>query len=292
MSAGILDTALSNLREYFSLRAAEERARSLPSERRTAIARDVRLSAQRRVAAHTLAQTGAIAEALRLVRDAQLLLVQHEDLVGKPDQAVAEVPELPLFDEECTDAHNALFERLLASQLRLQVELGALSLEPAERAMQRTSRRAAAIGLAVVVVVGLGWWARRTQLVAEASGSWSDKYPPSNAVDGDESTHWLLPDRSLGWLDVKLLPARKLRTVSVLPGYQPPTYGVIDYRLEAYAGGNVVKSVDGTFSVPSGGNKPPWVAIAIPTDVKVEKVRLVVKSYHDIGGSIAEVKIP
>lgn len=289
MSAGVLDGALHDVREYFSLREAAARANALSPASRRALARDVRLSAQRRAAAEVLMRAAAPAEALRLMHEAHGLLAPHAELVGRP---LRDVGELPVFDEECDYEHTSLFESLLEEQVALQVALAPLGLEPRERTHRVNNRRATAGAIAFGMVLGLGWWLGRTQLVAEASGSWSEKYPPSNAVDGNESTHWVMPDKSLGWLDVKIVPPRKLTTVSVLPGYEPATYGVVDYRLEAYVGSNVVKSVDGTFVAQPGGGKPPWSTIVVPVDVKVDKVRLVVKSYHDIGGSIAEVKIP
>jgi len=289
MSGGLLAAALQDVREYFSLREAAERADALPAATRTALAREVRLSTQRRVAAEVLAQAGARAEALRAMSEAHALLAGHAGLVGL---TVTCAGDLPMLDDEVKGEHTELFDTLHEEQLRLQVRLGPLGLERRARLQRVTNRRAGAAGLGLGLVMGLLGLLGRTRLVAEASGSWSDKYPPSNAVDGDEATHWVMPDKSLGWLDVQLLPPRKLATVSVLPGYAPPTYSVVDYRLEAYAGSNVVKSVDGTFVAPPGGGKPGWSTIAIPVDVKVDKLRLVVKSYHDIGGSIAEVKVP
>lgn len=294
MSAEVFEAALHDVREYFSLHEAAERSKTLEPAARTTLARAVRLSAQRRAAAEALARAGQTAEAVRAMRDAHALLAAHAELVGLAVTRTADSArtEAAALDDELSDEHAELFEQLRDEQMRLQVRLGAIGLEPRKRLQRATNRRAGAAGLALGLTIALVFWLGKTRLVADASGSWSEKYPASNAVDGDESTHWVMPDKSLGWLDVKLLPPRKLATVSVLPGYAPPTYSVVDYRLEAYAGGNVVAATDGTFVPPPGGGKPPWTAVALPTDVKVDKVRLVVKSYHDIGGSIAEVKVP
>lgn len=290
--AAIFDDALSSLREYYTLARAEERARSMSEERRAQIASAVQLASQRRVAAETLMRSGAPAEGLRLIREALGGLLEHRELVSLSREVSSELPPLPVLDEDCKDEHLALYEQLLAAESELETELRSASLEGSARTARRVGRRVTTATVVLVGLVGLVLTFGRTRLAAEASGEWSTQYPASNAVDGNETTHWVMPDRSVGWLDVKLLPARKLTTVSVLTGYQPPTYGVVDYRLEAYAGDKVVHAVDGKFDVATGGVKPPWVTIAIPTDQKVDKVRLNVKSYHDIGGSIAEVKIP
>ncbi|MGZ3417270.1 MAG: discoidin domain-containing protein [Polyangiales bacterium] len=295
MAPRVFDAALNEVREYFSLRASEERARELDVETREKLASDVRLSAQKRMAGEALFRQGQRAEALRLAGDAYTLVNAHRDLASERAKPRTEpnVAEIPLFDDDVRDEHVVLFDALVSAQVHLQSELAAIALDPHERSERRLARRVAAAALLLVIVIVPLWWARRTVLTAEATAQSGDRWGPANAVDGVEATHWVLPDKVLGHLDVKISPPQKLTSISVMNGWDPPGYATNQYRLEAFNGTTLLKSQDGALAQqPGGGMKPSWTTIPFVVDAKADRVRIVVKSYYDHAGAIAEVKIP
>jgi hypothetical protein len=294
MARRLLPAVLEDVREYFSLRRSEERARGLDEAERSKLAKAVQLSAQKRMAAQALFELGHRAEALALAREAYAQLQAYASLATqKVEGEELLAREAPPLEDGITDAHVELYQSLVGAQIPLQIELGAISLDSHERAARRLSRRTLAGAVAFVLMTGVIWSFRHTVLTAQASAQSGDRWGPANAVDGIESTHWVLPDKVLGHLDVTIHPAQKLLTVTVMNGWDPPGYAVRDYRLEAYSGTTLLKSQDGTLAAqPAGGAKPNWTTIPFAVDAKVDRLRIVVKSHFDHAGALAEVKIP
>jgi hypothetical protein len=285
----VVERVIGDLREYFTLQKAAERAANLPNDVRADVAHDLALSIQKREAADILYEAGARAEALPLMRAALELVQRHRELA--PYVAAVELPAtLPESDDDVQADHLQLYAQLLEAHVAYQRALSGVVLDARARKTTRTLRMLVAFACAFAVVYAVRAHLTRIGLTAEASASWGPKYAPSNAVDGDEATHWLLPDKTTGSLDVKLSPPRKINTVSILDGWDPPAYGVIEYRLEVFMGPQLVFSTDAKLT-PGKGTKPAWVDVPVHTDRGVDRVRINVITYHEFGGSIAEVKV-
>lgn len=286
-----IESVREDVREFFSLDRAEARARALSESDVADLERTLLVSGQRRDAAEILFHGGARAEALRALHDAVTLLraLPAARLSEAADGAL-EPGALPTLEQDFEPRHEQLFADLVEEHARLVGTLLPLAVGPTGRRAMRLERRVVAVATLLCLMILAVWWSRRHVVEAEASAVWGGKYVAANAVDGQEATHWLLPDMATGWLDLKLKPPRKVTTVSILNAYDPPNYAVVEYRLEARVGGRLVKAYDGTLPT-SYGTKPPWVFVPFATDEKVDTIRIVVKSHRDLGAGLAEVKI-
>jgi len=289
----VFDAAVSELREYFSLREAEERGKGLDSAARRRLAAEVRLSRQKRVAAETLFDVGQRAEALQMASAAFALLASHRDLAGDRRSEELEPIELPVHDEDVREEHDHRFHQLVERQKTLQQELADVALDDRTRGQRRLLRGATVVSLAFAFALVAWWWSARTVLTAEASSQVSERSSAANAVDGVESTQWVLPDKTVGYLDVKVSPAQRLVSVTMMNGWDPPSSAVRAFRLEAYDGATLLKSQDGELlQQPGGGAKPSWTTVPFVVDHKVNRVRIVVKSTYERAGALAVVRIP
>lgn len=285
---GVVLPVLEELREYFTLDRAGTRAKDLSEDDHRALRKDLDLSVQKREAAEILWQSGARAEALLLAREAVTLAERHAKLAPAVKVPPADAAP-PLFEGDVRDDHVAMFDALVECQLAYHRALGGVALATDERKVRGRSRAllvggvlAAAAWLAIV-------WYRRVDLTADASASWGPQYAAAFAVDDNEATHWLLPDKTLGYIEVKIQPPKAITTVSFINGYDPPAYGVKEYRVEAYDKNVLVRGVDG--ALPKSNGKPPWTDVRVDAKQPIDHIRIVVKSFHDLGGSVAEIKV-
>lgn len=276
-------------REFFSLEDVERRAGSLSEARRAELTTALPLADQRMRAADMLFGQGAYAEGLRLAKEAYASL---HALADDPPQSYALLSHpLPTLDEQFEEKDRALFERMVTAYRKLRRSLVPLTLDGIARKATR-KRRTGVAACALVASLGLAvFLARRPTVSVEASASYGGRYLPDNATDGLDHTHWLLPDKTLGWIDFHLSPPRKVSVVSILNGYEPSGYGLKDFRLEAWVDGKIVKTWDATFAGQAISPKPDVADVPFVVDQKVDTVRIVVKSYRDLGAGIAEVTI-
>jgi len=188
--------------------------------------------------------------------------------------------------------HLDLVPELLAAHGALASELDPLSVGKRGRSTVRFERSLTAITALILIAVVGAWWFKRTAISVTASASWGGKFMPENVLDGDESTHWILPDASNGWIELRFRSSRPVTRVLLLNGYEPASYGVVDFRVEALVGSKVVKATDGTFADQPRYAKQPWVSVPLVSDGNVDAVRIVVKSRRELGASLAEVMVP
>lgn len=285
-------------REFFSLRQTEARAAAIPAEKRTSMARSLRLAIQKRDAAETLWLAGLTAEGLRLAREAFVIAHESEPSQAGADAAIAATRKrldetaLPELDTEVGDGHQRLFEEMLAGHDVIARRAAPLALDPRGIARKRLERIVVG-ALGAVAVVALLWLALRTPktLRAEASAINSDRFTAANAVDGRNETEWLLPDHAPGWLDVWVGAPRRIKAVKLLNAHIPPynDRATQDYHLEVFTrGGKLARSIDGSFGAFT--DDPKWVTV--PLDIAdVERVRFEVRSFHKNGGGLAEIEV-
>lgn len=122
-----------------------------------------------------------------------------------------------------------------------------------------------------------------------ATAQWDSRYPPENAVDGDDATDWVLPDKTLGELELRLDKARKVARVTVINARNPPYFdrGSHEIRVDALRGDAIVKSEVVSFNPPTRAVDSRTVNVG----AEIDRVRIVVLSYYLTGGGIAEVAL-
>lgn len=263
--------------EFFLLRDLEERSRAVPEDERTKAVRAHALAKQKRDSAEALWSSGFPAEALRLVSEAAAAL--GADVVA----------DLPLLDADVTETHGARFRELVLDvDRRLDGDL-ARALTPREVKLTRVQRMATAAAVGLVVIFA-AWFVFRTPRVlrAEASGQYDARYEPGRAVDGNDKTDWLLPDKTGGWVDVHILPPRKVTKLKITNARNLPwsDRATNEFHVDAFYGSQLVKSADGKFDGP----KADPVTQAIDVGAKIDRVRVTVKSWYQNGGGFAEIE--
>lgn len=180
------------------------------------------------------------------------------------------------------------FEWIWAEAERL-CRFGARRLATAfERKRRRVRLASAAILGALVLVVGLvRVWVRPH---VSASGVFSPDFPASYAIDGIESTEWLLPERSAGWLLISFSSPRHVHRVVVLNGHNRflMDRGAERIQVTAFSKNGPVKSVEGRFARIA----PDRSVLDLPLDAEhVSEVRVDVLSFFGLGAAIAEVEV-
>jgi hypothetical protein len=201
---------------------------------------------------------------------------------------------LPPLDADVSRAHADLYQQLGRARAEVERALSYAAMSPSELAWARFARLAT---VAVVVLLALGalYFALRTpeETRADASATFggSPSFAPENIVDGNPATEWLLPDRATGWVEARVSPARHVSRVTLTNSTNPPHFdrATREYRVELYsASGEVLGTADGTFERYERSPQP--VAHEFDVD-EVARVRLVVRSSHNLGAGLAEMEI-
>jgi hypothetical protein len=278
-------SVLARTREWFALRELESRIAKVPADQREKTSRAMRLSEQRRRGAEALWIAGFPADALELLKNA--LALAKEAVSGEAPEATTG----GALDEEVTPADAATFRALLAEHDKLFAEREDLALGPTDVKKRRISR-IATVALASVAFIGLLYFVLRTPRVlkATASAQYEARYEPGNAVDGSETTDWLLPDRTAGWIEVQVIPPRRVSKVKIVNARNIPfnDRATNEFKVDAFSGGAVVKTVEGRFEAYS----PEVTARVIEIGAaNVDRIRIEVKSWHQVGGGLSEIEV-
>ncbi len=276
-------------REWFLLRDLEARAEKVPAEVRDKTARALALSAQRRGAAEALWIAGFPADALRLLIDA--LALARGALTEAGLEAKASPIDAPALDSEVTKEHAAEFRALLAEHSRLVAGHQELALDKRGIAQKRVMRAAATAAAALAAVFAVYYLVRTPRVLkATASAMWDQRYQASNAVDGNDATDWVLPDRTPGWIEVQVIPPRKVARLKLLNARNTPynDRSTHEFKVEAFSKGQVVKTADGRFEAFSA--EPTWRTVEIGA-ASVDRIRIEVKTWHLSGGGFGEIEV-
>jgi hypothetical protein len=155
---------------------------------------------------------------------------------------------------------------------------------------KRTLRRAGAVLggalIALLLILAL-LWGRPT---ISASATYSSEHAATNAIDGIESTEWLLPDSSLGWLDLKFPWPRRVRRVQLLNSHNRYYFDRATQRVRvtAFSHERTVASVEGSFTQLTGERSP----LELKLDAqRVTRLRVDVLSFFKNGGGLAEIEV-
>lgn len=314
-TAPIADTTsvLAAAIESLTLRDAAARSGLLPNDVRLKLRSDLALATQRRNAAEVLARHGHPAEAFALAREsfgnarrvAQKLLAAQAPGVSFP-RALGLTPAGVLAVERASRATERLApERddafgpedelalsiVLENAPKIERRLDRLTASSRELWLLRV-RRLVVVALAFAAALAALVWvaAPRKEVTATASAWWgsSEDEHPRNAVDGDESTEWHLPDAALGFLEIRATPARDLRAVRLLDTRNPPFYDRITtrVRLTAFAGDRQLVSRESELPASIGAGR--WVEVPLVAS-SVDRIRIDVLAFRQKGGGLTEV---
>lgn len=209
------------------------------------------------------------------------------ELLGRAQQAAGQ--QRPAHNRAVTRAHQSrLDDALRATQIARRL-LGRLLQSPRVIVVRGGLRLGAT---AALVLLASGWFIHscldRGLLGVTATMSYDlSEHAPAMAVDRNLATEWLLPNRTLGTLEIRLAP-RPLRLVR-LRNARNGVYndrGTQDFHVECYSAGKQVCRLAGSF--PLFETTPGWNRL--PLDVgRVDTLKIVVDSYHKSGGGLAEV---
>jgi hypothetical protein len=260
---------------------------------------------QKRDAAETLWPRGSPAEAIRVACDGFALAAEAIERLaearGDADGAArllavakaraAQLAE-PHLDAEVSAAHGEALRTLLDEMLALDRYTSGVVAGPRVIAAARTRRRFWAVILAVMVLAAcfVALHAAHS-LRATASGTYSASFPVTNAIDGRADTEWLMPDKApTGWLELALGGSRKVSTVRILNGHNPPhnERALHEFRLTCFSGARIVKVVPGNLPF---NDAPQWTSFDFG-GVSCDRVRLDVTSVWNNGGALAEIDVP
>lgn len=270
---------MNRAREFLLLESMSARAVALPDERRRAARPHVDRARERHLAADF---ADAITASLAAV---DALEVDDPDVVAaaaKARTALAEKDKVDqaIFVSDARAAHQALYEAVAPYTLDLRT---------LRRAQIR--RVAAILGFAVFGLLFMVWFLRRpSELRAEASAVYGGQFPAFRAVDGDITSEWLLPDRSVGWIEITISPPRPVSKVKLMNArnvpYNDRSTGL--FRVEAFFEGNPLGAGDGSFTGFSAA--PTWREIELDGR-KTDKLKIFVKSFLESGAGFAEITV-
>jgi hypothetical protein len=308
----ILATTFQTVRTWlerkFLLGDAQALAAHLPPADREQLIRQLDDSAQKRESGEILAASDQPALALELAERAVDVLLEavrslaleevtrarsgDDDVdlerLRKAGEA-ARVPR-PAHNRDVTPADKHRTALALAAAKRAERRLLPL-VQPARRiAVRRAGRIAGVAAIAIALVV----WPIRSLLrpgarAVTASISYDQTiHAPGMAVDGDPDTEWLLPNATLGSIEIKLRP-RRLHAVHLRNAHNGPydDRAARDFHIEGLAAGKLVHKATGSFSRLE--SQPTAIRIPFETPAAVDTLKIVIDSYHRSGGGLAEI---
>ena len=200
---------------------------------------------------------------------------------------------LPSLDAEVLPVHGELFDRITDTRVAVARALADATLVPRELTFRRIGRVATIAVTSLVAVLG-GYFALRTPegVHARASAHFNEMpdFEPSRVLDGNTETSWLLPDRTAGWVEVTINPARPVTRVRLLNTHNTPynDRATLQYRLTVFAGGSEARAIDGAFEFSAS---PTWVTHDLGSIEGVDRVRFEARTWHQHGGGLAEIAI-
>jgi hypothetical protein len=200
--------------------------------------------------------------------------------------------KLPTLDRDLSPAHAELYGEVMRARHVIDRALTPGALTHRDLRWTRLVRAASALAVSVGVIGGLYATFRPSAgTFATASDFFqqSPQFAPEMAIDRSAGTYWLLPDGATGWLEVAVSPPRHVGRVRVQNTTNPPyaDRGTDEYRIEVYAHGQVVQTIDGRFAWTE---TPGMVDHDVNAD-DVERVRFVVRSHHRMGAGLAELQL-
>ena len=308
---------LADVREFFTMRAVESRARAISADDKVTLRGATRQLHERRLAAEALWTAGCTAQSHRLVLEAFELasslarratglgqdasdeeLAQALELspegaaeIGAAREAIASSPS-PVDDNAFTVAHVHGFPRVRRAAELLERAATAATMTGRELDRARLRRRLLTFAVTLATIAGIVLVIRALRrIMAEASALYGPNYEAARVLDGNKDTEWLLPDGQLGWIDLRLGPPRKVKALRLVNAHNWHYHdrGTKEFNIEVWSRGKMIKLIDGAFGEPSADS--PWVTFDISSEVPVDRIRIGIKSFYLGGAGLGEVSI-
>lgn len=286
---------VGELFEFFTLAQAERVASTAGSDE-PSIRRLAQLARQRFRAAELLHRERHHAESLRMLDSAAEALVAlsaRSDalraLVGPlgDSSIIWDLDSAPL-DDELSDAQHEQLAARFALVRAASARIAGVALDRAGRRDARWQRTGAVLCAALsVLAIGVRE-ATTTRLTATSSASYDAAHGPALAVDGFHATNWVLPDHSPGWLEVSFA-RRRATAIELINAQGLVHYGTQDISLELYSGAQLVRSFDASMRATVGTATP--TVIPLGTATPIDRIRIQVRTWHDLGGGLGEVRV-
>jgi hypothetical protein len=315
---------VGRLIDDFLLRDAEALARRLPETDRQVLLRHVARTRQKLESARLLWAHEQYVEGLRLAEESVVEVLRaaeagsgvlgpaRPDLglggTGSPiwadvlmalgatgedvqDATVAmggPLGQRPAWNGDVRPEHRRFFRSATRVSEGALERLTPLVTKPGRIVTARYIRLASVV--AIAAAFGLTLLSLRGVVDVHASGSFDEiMHEPHKIIDGNPATEWLLPSNTGGWIEVTFRP-RTVKAVKLLNAHNPPfgDRGTQDFRIEGYRNNQIVHTSKHKF--PKLEDSPHWMTIAIPS-LRLDTVRVVIESYHKVGGGLAEIAI-
>ncbi len=197
---------------------------------------------------------------------------------------------LPALDKDVGAAEGELFQSLITARRHVDRVLAPASMTTGQLAWTRASRIGFAAFFAAVAIFGIYLLLKPAVGVeATASAHFNNDFVAAKAIDGDAATEWLLPNGEAGWLDVRITPPQRIDTVRLKNSHNRHynDRATREYTIDLMSGDRVVRSIPGEF--PTLSPRPEWVEHAAGVD-DVDHIRINVRSWHRVGGGLADVE--
>lgn len=267
---------VTNAREWLLLQQLQSRVEGVPEEVRAEASRLLGLSRERAAAAESLWLAGHAGESVRLAREAVELA---REAIGDANES------LPAASRDIER-----YRQLRDLHARLLREHEPLMLGPHAVIRRRRVRVAlAALSLVMLCFLLVAAMRLRNRVRVVASAQYGEHYTALEAIDGDQQTEWLLPDHTAGFVDVHIVPRRRIARVKLMNARNIPfdDRATRDVSVEALDGNHVVKNGAASFEGPS--REAVWRTIEVGTTV--DRLRVHVRSWHAAGGGFAEIVV-
>lgn len=193
---------------------------------------------------------------------------------------------LPELDAEVSESDRDLHARVRSAVDVVLRDLERTADRQGLRAHKRTLVAGVLLLLLVIAIVGARW----PRIRASATARYDERFVPAKAIDGDPQTEWLLPDGAAGTLQLDVSPARKITRVRLLNAHNPgyDDRGTREWTVHLFHEGKEVRTFDGSFPQPP--KVVPWTAVMVDA-VRVDRIRIDVRSFYGASGGLAEVEV-
>jgi hypothetical protein len=196
----------------------------------------------------------------------------------------------PAHNRDVTAAHRQRTALALTAARQAERKLSPL-VRPARRIATQRFLRVAAV--AVVAIGAIASIIRACfhsgALSATASISYDQNiHAPAMAVDGNPATEWLLPNATLGAIEIKLRP-RRLQAIHLRNAHNAPydDRATREFHIEGHLAGKLIHKASGSF--PRLEPAPAPMRIPFATPAEVDTLKIVIDGYHKSGGGLAEI---
>ncbi len=197
--------------------------------------------------------------------------------------------DLPRLESGIAPAHAVLFRDLMRARKVLAAVVEPATLSRAEIRFTRGWRPLVTAVLVLGGAFGLFHALRPVEgTFVRVSATWADSpdFRSDFAIDGDESTMWLLPNGETGFLEVRFVPGRRIERIRLVNAgsARVPDRATREYTLEIWVDGAVVQSIDGEFADELAGIAEHDVGVD-----DVERIRFLVRSNHRVSAGLSEL---